>query len=408
MRPSTLISHFKIQILFVFLLSLILRILIIAFYPVSPLAGGDQEAFWSYGQGIASGQGFRSEFEPWLADRPPLYSHFLAGIFNIFGEEKPAVFMVQAVIGAIAAALFYLVAVRILGERRGLLAGVMFGMMPHFLLFTKQILTEALYIPLLVLLLGVLILPERKVRSVWYWILPGILLGLIGLVRREALLPGGLILILAAMRYHKLDKLRIGAIILVAALGVIISLAPWMLRNWGVLGTPMLSSSGGVNFMVGNNPNGTGGYSPPPQDWMVKFIGLDELDRNTLAWDLSLGWIRDTPIDFLKLIPKKLGVLFMPASNLVLDLTDIGLLVLSIMGVVRIVYKRNGWQWVGAIAFSLLGSAILIAVIFVGGWRYRMVIYPGILLLSSFGIPDSWLKVLDPLFIQPRLKDASV
>jgi 4-amino-4-deoxy-L-arabinose transferase-like glycosyltransferase len=398
--------HFRLAIM-VGLIAFCIRVLFVITYPASPLAGGDQPAFWSYAQGIASGNGFRSDFEPWLADRPPLYSYFLAGIFKCFGEDKLTVFIVQAIIGSVAASIFYLCAVRLLGDRRGFAAGIMFSLMPHFLLFTKQILTEALYIPLLVLLLAIIILPERKSRFIGYWIFPGILLGLIGLVRREALLPGGLILILATVLYNRLEKLRVAAVLLVVAAGVGVSLAPWMLRNWGALGKPMLSSSSGWNFMVGNNPNGTGSYSPPPDEWTMKFKGLDELARDQMAWELSLGWIQSNPMDFLALIPKKLAALFMPAHNLVLDLADVGLIILSILGVIRIVQKQDSWKWLAAIALSLLGSAILVALVFVGGWRYRMVIYPGIFLLSAFGVPESWLRLLDPMFLRLRLVHAS-
>ena len=80
-----------IHCLLIILAAMILRILFVEFYPASPLAGADQKAFWSFGMGISSGDGFRSDFEPWLADRPPLYSYMLAGIFQLLGESQRAV-----------------------------------------------------------------------------------------------------------------------------------------------------------------------------------------------------------------------------------------------------------------------------------------------------------------------------
>ncbi len=162
---------------YICLLALIARLLFIAFYPVTPLAGGDPTAFWSFGQGIAAGQGFRSTFEPWLADRPPLYSYFLAGIFLTFGESRLAVFIIQALVWTIATGLFYLTVVRMLGQRRAFVAGIGFALLPHHLLFTKQILTEALYTPFLVILLAVLLLPDRNFGSRRHWLLVGGYLG---------------------------------------------------------------------------------------------------------------------------------------------------------------------------------------------------------------------------------------
>jgi 4-amino-4-deoxy-L-arabinose transferase-like glycosyltransferase len=389
-------KHYQLAIV-IGLVALILRVLFTLFYPASPLAGGDQLAFWSFGQGITEGNGFRSDFEPWLADRPPLYSYFLAGVFTLFGEREVAVFLVQSLIGAIASSLFYLCSVRILGDQRGLVAGVLFVILPHFLLFTKQILTEAIYIPMLVLLLVVLLLSDHLQSKSLYWFIPGVLLGLIGLVRREALLPGFLIAIFGLWRTFRPTWSKVGIALVPMIVGVAVSTTPWILRNYGELGLPLLSSSAGINFLVGNNPNGSGSYSIPPHDWVQQFTDLDELERNDLAWDLSLNWIKANTTDFLSLLPKKLGALFMPGSNFILDLTDLGLLVLSIFGVIRVLQKRKGWQWVGGISLSLIGSAILVTLVFVGGWRYRLVMYPGILLLTAMAIPEVWLQSASPI-----------
>ena len=130
--------------------ALLLRVVFVFAYPVSSLAGADPVAYWSFAQGIASGQGFRSTFEPWLADRPPLYSIFLAINFILFGESHVQVFIAQSILGAVATAVFYICAVRVMRAGRGFIAGLFFALFPHFLLFTKQILTESLYIPVLI------------------------------------------------------------------------------------------------------------------------------------------------------------------------------------------------------------------------------------------------------------------
>jgi 4-amino-4-deoxy-L-arabinose transferase-like glycosyltransferase len=176
------------------LLAFLIRVAFLIFYTSQPVAGGDPTAFWSYAQGIANGQGFSSTFEPWLADRPPLYSYVLAGIFMLFGESKTAVFVVQALLGSLSASLFYLCASRLMDDLGSVAAGVLFACLPHFLLFTQQILTEAIYIPLWVFLLASLLFSNRDNVSFKPILVTGVLLGLIALVRREAVLPGGLIL----------------------------------------------------------------------------------------------------------------------------------------------------------------------------------------------------------------------
>ena len=270
----------------IFVIALAARVLFVAFYPVTPLAGGDPTAFWSFGQGVAAGRGFRSTFEPWLADRPPLYSYFLAGVFLLFGENRMTVFLAQAFVWSIAAGLFYLVAVRILDQRRAFVAGIGFALLPHHLLFTKQILTEAIYTPFLVVLLAVLVLPKDcRFERRYQWLLVGGVLGLVSLVRREALLPGAGIIAATAFLRMGLDWRRLVETGLLVVLTTALVLVPWLVRNWSVLGKPVMSSSGGVVFMGGNSPLAEGGYAKAPAEWAKQLRGLDELSRNEKAWE---------------------------------------------------------------------------------------------------------------------------
>jgi len=367
------------------LVALLIRVSFIFFYSTHPLAGGDPTAFWSYAQGIASGYGFRSTFEPWLADRPPLYSYFLAGIFWLFGESKTTVFLVQALLGALSASLFYLCASRLLDNIGSAIAGLLFAFFPHFLLFTQQILTEALYIPLWVFLMASLLLPRNVGVSFKPLFITGILLGLLALVRREAILPATLITVLLIrlrlISNWKTNFVHLGFVFSVAGL----LLMPWLVRNYRLLGKPVLSSSAGINFMVGNNPLANGGYTPPPADWQVQFADLGELERDQKAWELSLQWIRENPSDWLRLLPKKLMVLWGPAHNLILDGMDLLLIPFYLLGLFRLILRKPEWKSVAVLSLLPVLTIALICLVFVGGWRYRLVVYPGLLLLAGYG-----------------------
>ncbi len=367
------------------LLALGIRLAFLIIYIPEPMAGGDPTAFWTFAQGIARGDGFRSTFEPWLADRPPLYPYFLAGIFLLFGESKAVVFLIQALFGALSASLFYLCAYRLLDEWGSLVAGVLFACWPHFLFFTQQILTEAIYIPLWIFLLTSLLVPVPGNNRVRKMVLTGLLLGLLAMVRREAILPGGLIILLTIIMDKeggwKTRIIRFGTVIIVTAL----VLLPWLVRNGHLLGKPVLSSSGGINFMVGNNPLARGGYTPPPVEWQAQFQGLEELARDKKAWELSLEWIRENPTDFVWLLPQKVVLLWGPANNWILDGADLTLIPLYLLGLVRLFKRRQAWKSIALV--SLLPAFIisLIAIVFLGMWRYRLIVYPGLLLLAGYG-----------------------
>ena len=375
------------------LLAVIVRLGIFAVYPASSLAGGDRTAFWSYAQGIASGHGFRSTLEPWLADRPPLYSYFLAGVFLLLGENRQIVFVAQAVLGSVAALLFYLCAVRMMANTRGFIGGVIFAVWPHLLLFTKQILTEALYIPLLVMLIAMLVLPPKQDRLLYpQWIGAGVLLGLVALTRREAVLPASLIVLLFGWLELRDNRRSFATACIIIAIACGVVMTPWLVRNQIELGSPVLSSSGGVNFMVGNNPIAQGAYSSPPAEWNEQFAGLGELERDQKAWKLALAWIQEHPADFLRLIPLKFVTLWGPAHNVVMDGVDVILLPFYILGLARVIQHRQGWQAVSVIALTFIICISLVGMAFVGAWRYRLAVYPGLVLLAAFGIPDLWLE----------------
>jgi len=381
-------------------LALLVRIVFIVFYDAQPLAGGDPTAFWSFAEGIANGQGFRSTFEPWLADRPPLYSYFLAGVFLLGGKTQQAVFFVQAALAAVAAAAFYLGATRVLDKFGSLVAGVLFAVFPSILLFTKQILTEAIYIPVWVFLLACLLYLKEKPKVKGLLLGAGLFLGLLALVRREAILPGGImaiVLLWLGAPYQWKNLLQHSAVIFVVA-GL--AILPWLVRNYQLLGEPVLSSSGGVNFMVGNNPLADGGYSPPPPDWQAQFQGLTELERDQKAWELSLQWVQEKPGDFFNLLPKKIFSLWGPAHNFVLDLADIGLVLLCLPGLLRILQRKEHWGLIAFIFLIPVLTTTLVGLVFVGLWRYRLLVYPGLIMLAGYGSMQilSWFGAIRPSF----------
>ena len=375
------------------LCALFIRIAFIAFYHANPLAGGDPQAFWTFAEGVAAGQGFRSTFEPWLADRPPLYSYFLAIIFLCGGKTQLVVFVVQAVLASMASAVFYLCANRLLGWRGGLFSGLLFAVYPAILMFTQQILAEAIYIPIWVFLLACLLFANEQERR---WLIPvaGLFLGLLALVRREAILPGGLLAVLLLWLQNPTSLKKLIQQVTVVFLVTILVITPWLARNAMVLGKPILSSSGGVNFMVGNNPLADGGYTPPPTEWQDQFVSLGELERDQKARQLSLEWVRENPADFVKLLPQKFLKLWGLAHNRLLDMADIILLFLCLAGFGRLLQRRENWKQVFAISIVPVLTTTLVGLAFVGLWRYRQISYPGLILLAGYGMVQilAWIN----------------
>ena len=134
-----------------------------------------------------------------------------------------------------------------------------------------------------------------------------------GLLLPALLIGGALVLRRISFRQAMLT----GLLAYAACLAVI---APWTMRNWEVLGEPVLiSTNGGFNLYMGNNPwNRWGGYMwPAPKEFMDATENLnilkaipDEIALNAKLNRLAVDYIRDNPVEAAKRVPYKLYQFF--------------------------------------------------------------------------------------------------
>lgn len=374
------------------MIALSARLAFVFLYSPTALSGRDGQAYWSFAKGIISGQGYHSAMEPEKAYRPPLYPYFVAAILCFLSEDHISVFAVQAFFGAIACSLLYLCATKLMNPGRGLFAGLLFALFPHFLLFTKQLLTESLYIDLLIVLFACILLPLPQqligVRSITF----GVVWGLMTLLRFESLITVATIFVIfAATIQNSTGKYSPRAIVLVIS-SLIVTITPWLIHTWLVVGYPTLSTSGGVNLFIGNNPDANGGYIVP-QKLVSLLARTNEVVRSAECFRMSVDWVWNHPGGFMALLPKKFGTLWGSSHNLFLDGTDCALFMLCTLGVWRVLRSNASWKAVLGLGLSMAISASVISLVFFGMWRYRISAYPGLILLAAYGLPDWTLRL---------------
>ncbi len=440
MKLSKITGHEIRTSSLIFGLCLVFHLVLTFAYPVTEMAPGDGLAYLSFAAGIAEGRGYASEIEPWVADRPPLYPFLLSLVLRTAGLNRMVVFLLQSFVFSLAAGLFYLSCCRLLGRRVGFLAGIFFALFPHFGLYTNNILTESLYLAFLVFLMSVLMLPRRL--RLWHCATAGLLLGLFILLRREAILIGGmLLLVLLLIRFWGRWRRILPCFLGVAVLAVLV-VSPWVIRNWTLLGEPVLSSATGLNLMVCNNPLASGAYTLPPQDWpkpdppVVVLHSEETVDQSLpcfrvapedeafggrvfhcyfmieLAYNQALktrvlAWVMEHPGEVLLLLGRKLAALFSPANNVFLDVVDLVLIPLYIAGLVRVVRGRENWLKVLLVSGGILLTQLVITLVFCGGYRYRVILYPGMLLLAVFALPEPWVNRMARWPVLRNLMDGS-
>src|SRR5262249_55479204 len=129
----------------------------------------------------------------------------------------------------------------------------------------------------------------------------GIVLGLGSLTQPSVLLFPSILLMYEFFGKENQDRLL--HIFLPIAIGMVLTIGPWTVRNYLVFKQWVpISTNGGDVFYRANNEFATGGYIPVGHQSLDH---LDEIQRNKIAFALGLQWILSNPADFLRLALKK-------------------------------------------------------------------------------------------------------
>ncbi|GJQ26414.1 MAG: hypothetical protein HBSAPP02_14460 [Phycisphaerae bacterium] len=301
---------------------------------------------------------------------------------------------VQAVLGVVIVALTAAVARRWVSDRAALVAAALLATHPILLFFHGLVLTEILYIALL---MGAwLFLARLREQGT----LPdafacagatGILLGLATLTRSTSLLLPILVLPLIwhftnGPTPHK-ARIAIAAMLLYGAV-----LAPNILRNERLFGRLIPTRvGGGASLLEALGPwaDGSPGMDRivyPPVD-----AHADEAERDAVYRRAAIDWARAHPQETLALAWAKLRRTWSitlnapgyesPLYAAVGWLTVAPIFALAVAGIWRL--RRQGWTLLFLLVPAIYFSAI--HMVFVGSVRYRMPAMPLLMILAVVG-----------------------
>ena len=199
------------------------------------------------GRHISEGEGFTTSFVrplslagvPRVERHPdlynaPLYPLVLAVAFNLFGANDRAVGLVSVLFGLLTAFFAYLVGTRLVDQRAGALSAVLVSLSTGFLYAS----VSGVNITLLAFLITLgFYLILRHSGSLRWSIACGAVWGLTYLAEYTAvgLIVPAIVLVVLAQRELRLK--HAGAF----AVGLVVVLLPWMVRNWLVVGGPLTS-----------------------------------------------------------------------------------------------------------------------------------------------------------------------
>lgn len=315
-------------------------------WPFTIFYEGDAETFYRYARAILAGELYDSG----LPFHPPGFAYALAGLHTLLGAGDAAAavphFAVKVTLAALSSLLvggLYLLVTPYLGRTAALVAALLATY--HFGLYVLAVapVSEGLYLTLLVFTLLLwsrglahpLAVPgaaPRRQRLAG--LVLGVLLGLLCLTRAEAALLALLLLAVGVLgAWRQREGRGVGRPVVVAlvpwvlvALGLVLTLLPWTLRNArtlaaaedrlaGRLAEPLpdfvpLTLYGPLNLALANHPDADGTFSRDLLSSQRQSGVLDLADPEHLELLLhgdrhARAFIRDQPGAYLRLVLRK-------------------------------------------------------------------------------------------------------
>ena len=235
----------------------------------------------------------------WSANEPTAYwplgtSAAYALIYSVFGSGQWAIKCFHIAMGILIVFLTVELGTRWFNRRVAMIAGLLVGLWPIFIEYTTIIGSEMLFTAVL---LGVLLLFDKICSGEPHFNLLavglGSLIGSASLLRPPALLLPALLAFVFFLQKRKIIlSLKLFSITAVLMLIVVM---PWTVRNYAVFGEFVaISTTGGTNLWMGNNPTTTGFYQPAP----IIDAGLNEAQRDRILRNEAVAYIKQAPIAF--------------------------------------------------------------------------------------------------------------
>lgn len=314
--------------------------------------------------------------------RPPLYP-LVSSLFYYLKLNLAGIRIFQVVLSALTVPLIYLTGKKVFSIKTGLIAAVISVFYPFFIFYNGFLLTETLFIFLVVLSFWML----ANLGGSWkYPVRAGIILGLAGLCRPtiQAFLP---FIVLLMAGFRESFQIKIKNIFLMLFF-FSVTMSPWIARNYVVFnkfipGTTM----GGYVFWEGNNPMSAGG---PCHYFPENIMQVEEIERDKVFYNMTIEAIKENPQRFAWLLKNKFKRFWNVVPN-ASEFTKLFYRIVSVMsfGIMMpffllgffLALKNKKAQFMHLLIFFFT----VFHMVFLASIRYRITIEPFYIMFAAYG-----------------------
>lgn len=288
----------------ILLLAMLTRLLVVLIFFGDYRPRYDAAQYQSTAQNFLKGRGLIVN-EDLKAYRTPLPGLYIAGIYAVFGPSVRAVQIANVLLGVFTVWLVYDLVRRSFGIVPARWSALCVSLYPLLVFYTGTLLSETLGILLLALALWLVWLLRNKPAT---WFAPvGVVLGLAALTRQTALAIAVVMGLWTLVGRQATGWWRQAspALIILTFLGL--TLTPWTVRNYFVVGKFVpLTSQGGSSLWLANNPLADGSGVGDNVLRIPEVEALPEAERGAAYQQLAVQFIREDPLRFAQLALRRL------------------------------------------------------------------------------------------------------
>lgn len=403
---KNLLNKQKYFLIFIFIIAFSLRI---GYAFLEKITSVGNDSYDEIGKYIAQGKGYRMSDGPIENDNavlwPPGYAFFLGIIYMIFGHSHPTVWIMQSIIGAFVCVLIFFIGNRLFDHRVACISAVISAICFNLVIYSAMLYSETVFLFLLLLCFIYFYKADALNQNLKYS-LSGILAGLSVLTRPIILAP---FLFFSLITFKKNIK---GAILFLFPVVLFISL--WIARNYYIYKhlIPICSGMGEI-FWDGHHLKANGEYTMPegvPDNLPIQeYIKIDNL-----GYLKGLGFITKYPIKTAFLELRKFSLFFSLVRTdawwphikgidriFSFTLSLLSNLLIFGLGIIGIVFSYTKACKYISWTRRFIYIYILSLMPFVVAARYRLTVYPFMIIFSAYAI-----TVLKEIKFAFEVKDA--